>query len=134
MKRTILALSALALCLLALPLQAGSSETVAPDGCGGNFIDLTEPALASQLAEVELIPLGQPEVTYVSSSLKESSGEFLFENADGEVQIVKVSCSLTCSGTSCLQQGCEPSGRGCSSWNCGSGCTGSCALSSIQVN
>jgi len=122
-------------CLFLVPFSILAETHPAASGCNMTLIDLTDPSLAAALAKLMLVPAGPVTKEYKSSGFstntKISRGDFTATDADGNVISISVECALTCSGTACLQRGCEPSGNGCSSWDCGSGCTGSCAQKSV---
>lgn len=137
MQRILLGLCLVAVCLAVLPVAAEPASVepaVILGPCGGEVTDLTDSSLAAELATRHFTSLGPPEVRYVSSTnSKVSEGFFAVIDEEGNEKVVAVQCTLTCSGTSCRQQGCEPSGNGCSSWDCGSGCVGSCTQKSEVV-
>jgi hypothetical protein len=125
-------------CLFLVPFAVLAEAPTAASGCNMQLIDLTDPALTQRLANLTLVPSGPMTKEYKSSgirtTIKVTRGEFTAVDVDGQPVDVAVECTLTCSGSSCLQSGCEPSGNGCSQWNCGSDCTGSCTQRSVQAD
>lgn len=126
-----------AVCLLLVPFAVMAEAQPAASGCNMQLIDLTDPGLAQTLAGRMLVPSGPMSKEYktsgVSTTTKVTSADFTATDADGTAIGVRVECTLTCTGRSCLQNGCEPSGDGCTGWNCGEGCTGSCTQKSVQT-
>lgn len=117
-------------CLFLVPFAVLAETPPAASGCNMQLIDLTDPGLAQRLAGLALVPSGPMTKEYKSSDVntttKVTSGEFTATDEDGEATSVTIECTLTCTGRACNQSGCEPFGNGCSFWNCGDGCTGSC--------
>ena len=128
-------------CLFLVPVallaQIPPVAEPASSGCNMQLIDLTDPGLAQMLAGLTLAPSGPMSKEYktdgVSTTSKVTRGDFAAVDADGSAISVTVECTLTCTGRACNQSGCEPSGNGCSFWNCGDGCTGSCVQRTVQT-
>lgn len=130
MTSKVLRLGVVGLTLLSLGLLAEISPAAEPrsPGCQTKLIDLTDPGLAQKLASWRLEPRGPMTVQYQSDSktrTKISSRKFVAysEQVDASIMLF---CELTCSGQGCAQTGCSPSASGCTPWECGTGCSGSC--------
>ncbi len=125
-----------AVCLLLVPFAVLAEAPAAASGCDMQLIDLTDPGLAQMLASLTLTPSGPMTKEYkstgVSTTSKVTTGDFAATDADGNAISVTVECTLTCTGRSCSQNGCEPFGNGCSFWSCGDGCSGSCTQRVVQ--
>jgi len=125
--------------LILVPLAMWAADPASPaapalSGCSGKLINLTDSDLALKLTNMTLVPAGPVMLSYRSTGAKTttkvSRGQFIAYDQQGNALSISVSCSMTCSGSACLQSGCEVSGNGCSSWDCGTGCTGSCTQNS----
>jgi len=121
--------------LILVPLAMWAADPAPPaapasPGCGTKLVDLTDPGLAQRLATMTLVPVGPIAVSYqstgVTTKIKVSRRDFIAYDEQGNAIAVSAKCTLTCTGSSCLQRGCTPFGSGCAPWDCGSGCTGSC--------
>lgn len=126
-----------AVCLFLVPFAVLAESLPATSGCNMELIDLTDPGLTQRLAGLALVPSGpmskEYKTTGISTTTKVTRGDFAAADADGEAISVTVECTLTCTGRACNQSGCEPFGNGCSSWNCGDGCSGSCTQKVTQT-
>lgn len=125
MSKKTLFLSLLVLLLSTLPLLA-ADEAYNPN-CTGEVTDLTDPQLAASLESADLTQTSDVRVDLSTTDTRVTSADFEVEGPDGFVDRIRVTCTLTCTGSACSMSGCTPrSSGGCTSYNCGLGCVGSC--------
>ncbi|HEX9941704.1 MAG TPA: hypothetical protein VGG03_06795 [Thermoanaerobaculia bacterium] len=119
---------------LAMLAEAPSSEKPASPSCNPELIRLTDPELAKKLESLTVASSGPLTVEHRTSgetTTKVSRKEFLTYDENGNALLIAAKCTLSCTGSSCSQDGCEPDGfTGCTSWSCGLTCIGTCTQSS----
>lgn len=101
------------------------------------FTDLTQEPLKQRLAAAQkFVPLGQPDVEFISHGKKISRQTFLVLDAKNRWIQVATECTGTCLGGNegCGVSGCDADGNKCTQIQCTGGqpCASSCSKISTQ--
>jgi len=144
-----------------LPIFTGGYTIVDQDEatCGGKIIDKTPAEMAAWIDTYELQAVGPVRLkneTFerrTSHTYDEDSGvstpvklesvtrsrttvqTYRFVDDSGQTRLIDVSCSLACSGITCISSGCVPNGANCTAHSCytliaGYPCSGTCTKNS----